>query len=67
MQWGASHFNILSVDVSFGRGKDVTLFQRGRIIGLHQGKTKTKDMLKLLKVDNGEPSSSRKKWWSGKS
>lgn len=52
---------LISVDVSCGHARDVTLFKKGQIIGLYQGKNKTKEMLKLLKVDNHEPSSSRKK------
>ena len=62
----------MSEDISCGRGKDVTLFQKGQIIGLHQAKKKeideaTKTGLRTVQhiiktwKDSGEPSSSRKK------
>lgn len=56
------------------RGKDVNLFQKGQIIGLHQAKKTTKEIAETTKIglrtvqhiiktwkDSGEPSSSRKK------
>ena len=75
MKWVASHFlnnhvrrHILCY------GKDVILFQRGQIIGLHQAKKTTEEIdestkteLRTVKhiiktwTDSGEPSSWRKK------
>ena len=57
-------------DTSRGRGKDVSLFERGQIIGMHQRSKEiagttiielrtVQHMIKNWK-DNGEPSSSRK-------
>uniref|UniRef100_A0A8C9RQZ3 Transposase Tc1-like domain-containing protein n=1 Tax=Scleropages formosus TaxID=113540 RepID=A0A8C9RQZ3_SCLFO len=60
----------MSEDISCSRGKDVTLFQKGQIIGLHQAKKTTKEIAETTKTfqsiiktwkDSGEPSSSRKK------
>lgn len=61
-------------DISYGRGKNVTLFRNGQIIGLHQAKKRTKDIPETTKIgfrtvqfiiktwkDSGELSSWRKK------
>ncbi len=62
----------MSEDTSCGYGKDVNLFQKGQIIGMHQAKKKTskeiaetglRTVQRIIKnwKDSGEPSSSRKK------
>ena len=40
----------MSEDISCGRGKDVTLFQKGQIIGLHQAKKTTKEIDETTKI-----------------
>ncbi|KAF7648268.1 hypothetical protein LDENG_00159640 [Lucifuga dentata] len=40
----------MSEDISCGRGKDVTLFQKGQIIGLHQAKKTTKEIAETTKI-----------------
>ncbi len=69
----------MSEDTSCDRGKDVNLFQKGQIIGMHQAKKTSKEIAETTKIglrtvqhiiknwkDSGEPSSLRKKMWSGK-
>ena len=64
----------MSEDTSCGRGKDVSLCQKGQIIGMYQAKKTSKEMAETTKIglrtvqriiknwkDSGEPSSSRKK------
>ena len=63
----------MSEDASCGRGKDVAVFQKDTIIGMHQAK-KTKEIAEITGTglrtvqsiiktwtDSGEPSTSRKK------
>ena len=40
----------MSEDISCGHGKDVTLFQKGQIIVLHQEKKTTKDVDETAKI-----------------
>ena len=59
-------YKTMSKDVSCGRGKDVTLFQKGDIIGLHQAEItgigiRTVQRIIKARKDSGEPSTLRKK------
>lgn len=64
----------MSKDTSRGRGKDVSLFEKGQIIGMHQAEKTSKEIAETTKIglrtvqriiknwkDSGDPSSSRKK------
>ena len=64
----------MSKGTSRGRGKDVSLFEKGQIIGMHQAEKTSKEIAVITKIGfrtvkriiknwkhNGEPSSSRKK------
>ncbi|KAG2461113.1 RFNG acetylglucosaminyltransferase, partial [Polypterus senegalus] len=64
----------MSKDASRGRGKDVSLFEKGQIIGMHQAEKTSKEIAETTKIglrtvqriiknwkDGGDPSSSRMK------
>jgi len=64
----------MSKDTSRGRGKDVSLFEKGQIIGMHEAEKTSKEIAETTKIglrtvqriiknwkDSGDPSSSRKK------
>ena len=64
----------MSKDTSYGHGKDVSLFEKGQIIGMHQAEITSKEIAETTKIglrtvqcfiknwkDSGEPLSSRKK------
>lgn len=64
----------MSKDTSRGRGKDVSLFEKGQIIGMHQAEKTSKEIAEAAKIglrtvqriiknwkDSGDPSTSRKK------
>uniref|UniRef100_A0A3B5RET6 Tc1-like transposase DDE domain-containing protein n=1 Tax=Xiphophorus maculatus TaxID=8083 RepID=A0A3B5RET6_XIPMA len=64
----------MAKDTSCGRGKDVSLFKKGQIIGMHQAEKTSKEIAETTRIglrtvqriiknwkDGGEPSSSRKK------
>ena len=46
----APHFATMSEDISCGPEKDVTLFQKGEIIGLHQAKKTTEQIDETTKT-----------------
>ena len=65
---------MMSSDTSRGRGKDVRVFEKGQIIGMHQAEKTSKEIAETTKIrlrtvqriiknrkDSGEPSSSREK------
>ena len=64
----------MSKDTSSGRGKDVSLFEKGQVIGMHQAEKTSKEIAENTKIglravqriiknwkDREEPSSSRRK------
>ena len=65
----------MSKDTSRGRGKDVSLFEKGQIIGMHQAEKASKEIAETTKIglrtvqriiknwkDSGDPLHSRKKY-----
>ena len=64
----------MSKDTSRGSGKDVSLFKKDKIIGMHQAEKTSKEIAETIRIvlrtvqiiiknwkDSGKPSSSRKK------